>query len=84
MLLKAIRAETAIPTSIPARNPSRMLFVSRDTQNPIIADKMIKPFKERLITPARSVKVSPIAASTIGAPATITPANPRSIISPDI
>ena len=44
-------------------------------------DSPFEPFTDRLITPARSVKVSPMAANSSGAAAANTPANPIRIAS---
>jgi len=84
MLLKATIAATKAPTNIPVKKPNKMLSVVKAAQNPIMPDKIIKPLSDRFVTPARSDRVSPIAAIKMGAPASIIPAKPKRIISPDI
>jgi hypothetical protein len=56
--------------------PRRRLLVDTATTKLPIAESKIVPFTERLITPARSVIVSPIAAIRIGAAEINTPDNP--------
>jgi hypothetical protein len=63
---KATIPANSAPTAAAAKKPNTKLPVSLATANPTMAASMIVPSAERLITPARSVMVSPTQAKTTG------------------
>jgi hypothetical protein len=67
MLMNAMINATSAPTAAPAANPQKKLPVTVAAANPTMDERIMLPFKERLITPDRSVRVSPITAKTTGA-----------------
>jgi hypothetical protein len=62
MLAKATRAANSAETAMAARNPSQALPVRKATAKALIADNMMLPSSERLMTPAFSLIVSPTTA----------------------
>jgi hypothetical protein len=58
----ATTSATSAPIAAAAAKPTRTLPVDRAAAKPPIAESISVPSAERLITPARSVNVSPIAA----------------------
>jgi hypothetical protein len=64
----------------PIKKPKIRLFVDVATAKPAIADSNMVPLAERLVMPARSEIVSPIAAKRIGAAAAKTPARPKRMV----
>src|SRR6185295_8903937 len=67
----------SIPTTIAARKPSVRSPVIYATANPAIAESIIDPSNDRLITPAFSQSVSPTAAKTNGLESASTEASNR-------
>ena len=64
MVTKACSRLSRPPASIATRRPSQGLPVATATQKPAMAPMSIMPSTPRLSTPARSAKISPIAANS--------------------
>ncbi len=79
MLAHATRAATAPPTMAAATNPTHHWPVSKPAANPARADSMRLPSSERLMTPDRSVTVSPMTAKISGVAAATIDASVASI-----